>query len=122
MLTSGDLLASYHWELPCSKKADQRRLRQVLMLMLCIEDACIYIYMNLLTCISMWECSNYCLCVCVFVCLFVCVCVCVQVLSIEAELEGFLSRGLRHSNLLQYLSIQHQYTHSKINVEVHVLL
>ena len=25
----GDLLASYEWELPCSKKADQRRLRQV---------------------------------------------------------------------------------------------
>ena len=27
----GDLLASYEWELPCSKKADQRRLRQVCM-------------------------------------------------------------------------------------------
>ena len=27
--SAGDLLASYEWELPCSKKADQRRLRQV---------------------------------------------------------------------------------------------
>ena len=39
-------------------------------------------------------------------------------LSIEAELEGYLGRGLRHGNLLQYLSIQHEHINNKINVEV----
>ena len=45
---AGDLLASYEWELQCSKKADQRRLRQV--------------HTNILYP------SHYYLCVCVCVC------------------------------------------------------
>ena len=55
---------------------------------------------------------SVCVCVCVL-----CV-VCVKVSSVETELEGYLSRGLHHSNLVQYLSMHHHLSDSKITVEV----
>ena len=43
-----------------------------------------------------------------------------KVSSMETELEGYLGRGLRHGNLVQYLSMTHQLSDNKIVVEVRV--
>ena len=124
---AGDLLVSYEWELQCSKRADQRRLRQV-HVHVCTTCTCMY-YMNIRACIHVLmrdekegrrrskqgqknnkakQHSPPKLCLLIHI----------QVLSITAELEGYLGRGVRHSNLLQYLSIQHQHVENKITVEV----
>ena len=36
----------------------------------------------------------------------------------ETELDGYMGRGLRHGNLLQYLSMHHNLSDNKIIVEV----
>ena len=36
----------------------------------------------------------------------------------EGELDGYLGRGLRHANLVQYLSMYHHLINNKITVEV----
>ena len=46
----------------------------------------------------------------------------VKVSSMETELEGYLGRGLRHGNLVQYLSMQHHLSNNKIVVEVRKLV
>ena len=36
----------------------------------------------------------------------------------ETELDGYIGRGLRHGNLVQYLSMHHTLSDNKIIVEV----
>ena len=44
-----------------------------------------------------------------------------QVSSIQQEFESYQQRSVRHSNLVQYLSMTHAYRDNKITVEVCLL-